>query len=150
MPDTCGLHFDFSLMKTTLGDPQLWSLATFTRLHNKSRVIKELEQTLPKEACQVPWADLRNALVKLFMEDDQFETDRMLIERAEVFRGFMKEYLAKNQMGEGERVAVVCHSKFIASLTATGVCPDKVNPDKEVFGDHYWPQNCEIQPYKLY
>ena len=97
----------------------------------------------------MPWADLRTVLVKLFMEDNQFETDRMLLERADVFRQFMREYLAKNEMAEGERVAVVCHSKFIASLTAQGVQPDPANPTREVFTDHYWPQNCEIQPYSI-
>ena len=31
-----------------------------------------------------------------------------------------REFLAENPLGEDEKVAVVCHSKLIASVTASG------------------------------
>jgi hypothetical protein len=58
----------------------------------------------------------------------------------------MKEYLAKNPVKEDEKIAVVCHSRLIASMTASGVGPNDIDHAKgeAVLQDFYFPSNCEI------
>jgi hypothetical protein len=54
----------------------------------------------------------------------------------------MKEYLNKNTVKNDEKIAMVCHSKLIAAVTATGVANEKLE-------GYYWMNNCEIQPFEL-
>ena len=50
-----------------------------------------------------------------------FETDFDIYNRGQAFKLFLKEYLNSNPLPAGEKLAVVCHSKFICSLTSTHV-----------------------------
>ena len=73
------------------------------------------------------------------MQHDTFEDSWDLFFRGSTFKRFFKEYLDQNPLKDGEKMAIVCHSMFIAALTC-----DKF----EGFGDHShlvnytWLLNC--------
>ena len=92
----------------------------------------------------VPHPALRDAVLKLFLKEECKETDGMLFERGKRTQVFMKEYLEKNPIQGDERIAVVCHSRVIAAMTATGVGPDPENAAKDKLQGFYWMNNCEI------
>jgi len=76
------------------------------------------------------------------MNDRQFETNEMMMDRAQRIKAFLREHIAKNPISGNERIAVVCHSTVIKALGSTGYLPDgKLNG--------YHPKNCEIQPFEV-
>jgi len=56
----------------------------------------------------------------------------------------LNEFLANRAALDGKKVAVVCHSKLISALTASGV-EGKGAQSKLI--DFTWTQNCEICPF---
>jgi hypothetical protein len=99
----------------------------------------------------VPHEVLVNSVLNLLKQEECKETKKMLYERGQACKRFMKEFLDKNPVSDDERIAVVCHSMLIASLTASGVEPSTESWDwcGEKLKDFYWMNNCEIQPYNL-
>lgn len=51
--------------------------------------------------------------------DYLWENDLEIFNRGKEFKKFLKEYLTKNPLPTGEKLGIICHSKFICSLTST-------------------------------
>lgn len=74
-------------------------------------------------------------------EHGSFETEAEIFVRAQRCREFLKEYLRANPVNADEKIAVVCHSKIIAGMTAKGVDSDGK------LKDFFWPENCQQLPF---
>ena len=48
-----------------------------------------------------------------------WENDFDIFNRCQVFKKFMREYITKNPLPAGEKLGIMCHSKFICALTST-------------------------------
>lgn len=75
-----------------------------------------------------------------------FEDDQDIFERGQSFKRFIKAHLDAQPLPEGEKLAIVCHSKFICSLTASHVTVQDDSPQMSGF---IWTNNCETIPWKL-
>ena len=67
------------------------------------------------------YAEFQEAIIACLMSCNSFETDEDIFNRGLAFKRFIKEYLIKNPLPNGEKLAIVCHSKFICALTASHV-----------------------------
>lgn len=76
----------------------------------------------------------------------RFEDCESLLRRGEVFKEFMREYQRMNKLEGDEKFGVVCHSMFIATLTAEGLDES----DKMGFKNYVWCQNCQLLPFNKY
>ena len=85
------------------------------------------------------YEEFRDTVIAVMMQHDNFENSHDLFKRGQAFKRFLKEYLTQNPLPIGEKLAVVCHSMFIAALTCDHV---------EGFGEHSrlvkytWLNNC--------
>ena len=72
------------------------------------------------------YANVKSIMLELFCAElskepeGSFETEDEIYQRAQSVKQMCRRFLVENQLGEGEKVAVVCHSKLIASVTASG------------------------------
>ena len=74
------------------------------------------------------------------------ETEDDIYLRAQQVKELFREFLAQYPVEGDERVAVVCHSKLIAALTASGV--DGAGAEARL-ADFIWTKNAEILPIDL-
>lgn len=86
------------------------------------------------------YTDFQTAVIEVMMKHENFENSEDLFQRGKAFKRFLKEFLLLNPLPEGEKMAIVCHSMFIAALTCDHV---------DGFGEHShlvhytWLLNCQ-------
>jgi len=76
----------------------------------------------------------------------RFEDCESLLRRADVFKDFIREYLRVNPLQGDEKLCVVTHSQFIATLTAEGLDES----DSKGFKGYTWADNCQLLPYNRF
>ena len=130
--DAEGLIFDFSLL-LNYAEPQLWSVLS---LHNHKKQA-ELLAKIEEPFCYTQF--VKATIEVLLSYSDSYENDKDIFERGQAFKRFMKTYLEMHPLPEGEKLAIVCHSKFICSLTATHVEEQDGIPAMQNFT---WLTNC--------
>ena len=70
------------------------------------------------------WEQYRDATIDLMMQHPfSFESDKDIFDRGQAFKKFIRAYLESNPLPEGEKLAVVCHSKFMCALNASHAEP---------------------------
>ena len=76
----------------------------------------------------------------------RYETHRDLWARAEVIRGYLREYIAANPLDEGkqEKYCIVAHSRISTTLTSKGL-----DEEGQLIGGHKF-KNCEMRAFNDY
>lgn len=75
-----------------------------------------------------------------------FETEDELYARGQKVKQVCRDFLAAHPIKKNERVAVVCHSKLIASITADGV---KGKGAAAKLNNFIWTKNAEVLPIDI-
>ena len=80
-----------------------------------------------------------------------FESDKDIYDRAQQLKKFLRLQKAKI-LGPGEKMGVVCHSKLISGMFASGV---EANPDVPgrvdfVKGSYFKLKNCQTVVWKSF
>lgn len=81
------------------------------------------------------------ALLEIFKDFKGYETDADMFERVKVVRKFFRSFVDNLGLKNDEKVAVVAHSKLIASLTAKGLT------EAGNLKDFLWLNNCDSLPF---
>lgn len=130
-PDCEGLKFDFTWLMH-YGNPQAWSVLSLTNSAKQAQILSKLSHGFSYEQFLI-------VVLDALMSCKTFETDFDIYNRGQAFKLFLKEYLSNNPLPVGEKLAVVCHSKFICSLTSTHV--NGIDEDSEMV-NFKWLNNC--------
>ena len=75
-----------------------------------------------------------------------FETKADVYARAQVAKQVLRDFLAANPLDGDEKIAVVCPSQLIASVTADGVIGEGASSEVTNF---IWTKNAEVLPVDL-
>ena len=75
-----------------------------------------------------------------------FETEDEIYKRAQKVKQFCRDFLAAHPIKKNEKIAVVCHSKLIASVTADGF---KGKGATAELTNYIWTKNAEVLPVEL-
>lgn len=90
------------------------------------------------------YEDFKNVMLETFLSvgfDRSWETEQDIFNRGQVFKKFMREYITKNPLPAGEKLGIVCHSKFICALTSTHCTVS--DDDKSKMVNYTWLNNCQ-------
>ena len=121
-------------------------------MHNTERMAEGL-QNLPSDG--LTHAEFLKQMTPILLKyPNSFEREYDIYKRAQAFKAMIKEHLRSNPLGPGEKLAVVCHSKFIAAMTADSCdIPEPNDNDGKInkaFHGHTFPQNCQILGWDKY
>jgi hypothetical protein len=138
-PECEGLIFDFTWL-LHYGEPQLWSVLTMTNVQKAGLFMSQL----PKD---FTYDQMRDALIDTLMATKTWESDFDIYNRGQTFKKFIRQYLLSSPLPVGEKLAIVCHSKFICSLTASGC---KGDDEHSEMVDFKWLSNCQTIGWSNY
>ena len=139
-----GLAFDFSAI-TAMEKPQLWSIETIQSEERKQEFYARLAQ-LPGGASG---ANVRKVWMDMVCEQlphGAFETEDLMYKRGQVGLQVLRDFLASHPLEGDEKIAVVCHSKFIAAITADGFEGEGASSK---LTNYVWTQNAEVLPVEF-
>lgn len=120
------------------GEPQLWSVLSLTNTEKQAQVLSKLKNGFSYE-------DFSKVMLETLTSCKSFETDFDIYNRGQSFKKYMKQYLAANPLPAGEKLGVVCHSKFICSLTSSHC--DGTDESSKMF-NFKWLNNCQSIGWK--
>ena len=92
------------------------------------------------------YANVHSVMLELMtneLPDGSFETEDEIYQRAQGVKQFCKNFLAEHPLEGDEKIAVVCHSKLIAAVTAGGF--SGVGASSKLT-DFVWTANSEVLP----
>lgn len=134
-----GVKFDFSWL-LHYGQPQLWSVMSLYNVEKQKFVLSKLKNNFSYE-------DLRDAWISSLMSFNQFETDEEIYHRGQAFKRFFRQYITSNPLPASEKLAIVCHSKFICSLTSSHIAGEG---DQSEMVNFKWLNNCQTIAWNDY
>lgn len=95
------------------------------------------------------YEDMRDVWIESLLAFESFETDEDIYKRGQAFKRFFREYVTQNPLKEGDKLAVVCHSKFICALTSTHVKFDD-EQKRSAMVNFKWLNNCQTIAWSDY
>jgi len=117
-----GLHFDFTWL-FHYAQPQLWSILSMHNVERQSMILSKLKNGYTYKDF------IKTSMSVLMQFPKSYECEEDVYNRAQAFKKQMKAYFTANPLPKGEKMAVVCHSKFICALTSSGVGDDGLMKD---------------------
>ncbi len=112
-------------------------------LHN----VEKQAQVLSKLKNNFTYLDLQQAWIAALTSCEQFETDEEIFHRGQAFKRFFRLYITANPLPAGEKLAIVCHSKFICSLTSSHTTG---SGEASAMVDFQWLNNCQTITWNKY
>lgn len=134
-----GLNFDFTWL-FSYAQPQLWSVFQLHNVEKQAQVVSKLRHNFT-------YIDLQKAWISCLTSCKHFETDEEVFERGQAFKVFFRKYITANPLPAGEKLAIVCHSKFICSLTSSHTSGS--GETARMVG-YLWLKNCQTIAWSDY
>ncbi len=80
------------------------------------------------------------------LPDGAFETKKDIYGRGQVVKQLLKDFLAGHPLVGDEKIAIVCHSQLISSVTADGYEGEGA---QSVMTNFIWTKNAEVLPVDI-